>query len=220
MEMLDTGLAVWQILLFSAGVSVLICEAASPGIGILGAAAAALLLGSFLPGVLHGAIEWYAALLMLVGIVLMFVDSGIPGLGPFAAMGLVCLLGALLLAVSSVDQLLISVMSVVFFTFPALGFILWHMPKSKSMKDISLEESLKGDALAAKHPDYVSKTGVALTDLRPAGMVEIDQSRLHATTEHSAFISKGSPVRVLRMQNGAVVVEVLLPQENGKQGPS
>ena len=53
--------------------------------------------------------------------------------------------------------------------------------------------------------DLVGKTGVALTTLRPSGIVEIDGRRIDVTTA-GEFIPKGSPVTVLKAEGMHILV--------------
>lgn len=54
---------------------------------------------------------------------------------------------------------------------------------------------------------YLGKGGVAVTPLRPSGIVVVHGSRLEATTE-GEFIAAGSRVRVVAMGRGQYVVRL------------
>jgi membrane-bound ClpP family serine protease len=53
--------------------------------------------------------------------------------------------------------------------------------------------------------DLTGQTGVALTDLRPAGLVRIGSERVDALTE-GGYIARGTPVTVVHMQGTKVFV--------------
>ena len=52
----------------------------------------------------------------------------------------------------------------------------------------------------------VGRVGVALTDLRPAGIVELEDERLDVVTE-GAFLPRGTAVRILAVHGNRIVVE-------------
>jgi membrane-bound serine protease (ClpP class) len=56
-----------------------------------------------------------------------------------------------------------------------------------------------------ERPDLIGATGVALTDLRPAGAAQFGDERVDVVSD-SAFISAGTPVRVVRSEGYRHVV--------------
>lgn len=59
--------------------------------------------------------------------------------------------------------------------------------------------------------ELVGKTGVAVTDLRPAGAARFDEERIDVVAE-SNWISAGTPVRIVRSEGYRHVVQVVEPQ--------
>ncbi len=55
-----------------------------------------------------------------------------------------------------------------------------------------------GDPEREQRKHYLGKSGIALTPLRPSGVVEIDGTRLEVATE-GEFIAAGSRVRIVAM---------------------
>lgn len=51
----------------------------------------------------------------------------------------------------------------------------------------------------------VGKAGIAHTDLRPAGMADIENQRIDVVSE-AGFITKGSPVKVIEVAGSRIVV--------------
>ncbi len=71
-----------------------------------------------------------------------------------------------------------------------------------------LAEGLEAEAGFQSHEpvaDLVGSTGTALTALRPAGKARIDGKRWNVETEGD-FVDKGEEVRVLRHEEGRIVV--------------
>ena len=88
-------------------------------------------------------------------------------------------------------------------TVVAGGGLFYWMWQSGAWDRFVLETSLsKDDNLIARESEqrthYLGKTGLALTPLRPSGVVEIDQERIEVVTEGD-FIAAGSKVRVVAM---------------------
>ena len=52
---------------------------------------------------------------------------------------------------------------------------------------------------------YLDREGVALTDLKPAGFIEVDGKRLDAMSEGD-YIDKGAKVKVIELRSTALVV--------------
>ena len=83
------------------------------------------------------------------------------------------------------------------------GGAFWWLWKSGAWNRFILSANLKSDEnLIARESEqrasYLGKTGVAITPLRPTGIVEIDGERFEVVTEGD-FISVGSEVKVVAM---------------------
>lgn len=199
------GLAYWELGLYAVGVALLLSEAATPGMGLAGLGGIACLLGCFLPPLLAGAVVWYVFPIVVVSCALLLLDSRLPGVGPLAWLGLIGLFAALFLAEQNAVELAVSLALTAALAVPAVCWTILRLPASKQMKDISLEETLRGNGLQAPPQDRAGARGRALSDLRPGGVILLDGQRLHATAREG-FIERGSAVVVVRMQNGEAVV--------------
>ena len=62
------------------------------------------------------------------------------------------------------------------------------------------------EAAAREESDWLNREGVALSPLRPAGVVEVDGVRLNAESS-GEFIEKGSAVRVTGRSRGGFTVQ-------------
>ena len=56
--------------------------------------------------------------------------------------------------------------------------------------------------------EYVGKTGVALTPLRPAGTVRVDDKRLDVVTVGD-FIMRETPVKIINVEGSKIFVEAI-----------
>lgn len=91
----------------------------------------------------------------------------------------------------------------------AVGFaMLRHLPASKYMEGVMLHhEQSSGDGFvsAVARSDLVGKAGIATSELRPAGMAEIEGERVSVITEGD-WIAAGTPLTVLRAEAMGLVV--------------
>ena len=84
-----------------------------------------------------------------------------------------------------------------------LGGALYVMKQSGAWDRFVLSTSLKRDEMSVareseQRASYLGKTGVALSPLRPTGIVDIDGERIEVATEGD-FIASGSRIRVVAM---------------------
>lgn len=93
-----------------------------------------------------------------------------------------------------------------------VAYMMW---KTGAWERFVLATSLApGDSSSENQADqraqFLGKTGVALTPLRPTGVIEIDGERVEAVTG-GEFISAGSQVRVMAMDRRRIFVRLSDP---------
>lgn len=94
-----------------------------------------------------------------------------------------------------------------------VGIVLWLLPRTKLAKNIVLHRSVDGTA-TAKEKIFLGKTGVTLTPLRPAGMVQIEDQRVDVVTD-GGFIEANIEVVVIAVDGPRVVVEAIKEEATG-----
>ena len=80
--------------------------------------------------------------------------------------------------------------------------------KSPRLQNIVLETHQKdeeGYLSTTTQNEYLGKTGVAISELRPSGIIEIDGERLDALSE-GVFIPKGTTIKVVRVEGSKIIV--------------
>lgn len=96
-----------------------------------------------------------------------------------------------------------------------MALMMRYLPSAPLFRRLVLQKELAGGAgldhgetgaLGGKRP-MVGMSGVAVTDLRPAGKAEIDGRRLNVTCD--GFIEAGTPVRVVDQSDFRILVEKL-----------
>ncbi len=148
--------------------------------------------------------------LIIVGIILIALEIFIiPGFGLAGIPGLLMLLGGVFLAADTLAEGVIYLL----ITFLATGLLVFIGIKTgrakKLWRRISLDEKqiTEGGYVAPKqdYVQYLGKTGIAITLLRPAGSAEIDGQKVDVVTE-GGFIEKGAQVKVIEVEGTRVIV--------------
>ena len=73
-------------------------------------------------------------------------------------------------------------------------------------KEQSMEEGYVG--VPTEQTSIIGHTGVAITDLRPAGKVEVDGKQYDAVSQFGVFIEKGTNIVVSKYEATQVYVRV------------
>lgn len=177
-------------------------------------------LGLFFGGAfLLGLAGWQEVLLLAVGLVALMVEGFVlPGFGVAGMLGIGLIAGAVVLALVGGG----ATSGDVFNAFAVLGtavvitgavFAAWirHLPNSTRWRGLLLTDAVhreEGYLSAPTREDLVGGQGVALTDLRPAGVAEVAGERLDVVSE-GEFIAAGAPVTVVRSDGYRHVVRVV-----------
>jgi len=198
-------------------------ELQSPGLGfpILAAIVAAVLY--FLPNYIEGlAANWEIAL-FVVGLILLLAEVFvIPGFGVAGILGITAILTSLILSMvqnqffdftftppGSIGRasniVLISFVLSTIALF-ALGGSLLNSAAFKRMSVASTQQSSEGYSIKQVEMDrFIGMEGVAVTDLKISGRVEIENERHDAITQ-GGFIEKGTNIKVLENRGNYLVV--------------
>jgi membrane-bound ClpP family serine protease len=123
-----------------------------------------------------------------------------------AGLGLV-LVGRLTAGVNLVDLLVGVGAGIVILGAVGWG-LLRHLPSSRQMEGMLLHHSQASDdgyISAVAREELVGKSGVALSELRPAGMAEIDGERVDVITEGD-WMAAGTLIVVVKAEAMRLVV--------------
>lgn len=204
-------------LLLSLGGLGLFVEIRTPGFGIPGFLGL-LFIGLFFGGHMLNQIQIWMPLLFVLGLALIVLEVFvIPGFGIAGILGLILMFGSVFsvffmntddfniaLLWLSISVILTSVMAVLATVF---------LPKTSPFQRFALGTVMSTDqgyhsAGDVDFQGYLGKTGVAITPLRPAGTVRIDNKRLDVVTV-GAFIAQNTPVKVSEVEGSKISVEAL-----------
>ena len=199
--------------LLAVGVIGVAVEIFTPGFGIPGSVGIVALLlffaGSFAaspPGIVDVA-------LILGGVVLVAVELFvIPGFGVAGVLGFAALAWGIARIFQGNTLTMLGYTTLI--GAALVGLALWLLPNSRLMRPLTLSARLSGSpkeetliVLQSPH-ELLGQTGTALTDLRPAGTVQIDKLRIDVVTE-GGYIARGSDVEVVRVEGNRVTVREL-----------
>lgn len=204
-------------------------ELQSPGLGlpIIIAIIGALLF--FAPHYLEGLAQHWEILIFLVGVLLLMLEIFvIPGFGVAGISGIILIFTAFILtmvfnvgfkfnfnpSLDAAAQVGTSALIVVLGTTAGFFLSLWLGKKlitaDTRFGSLALKTELETDkgfsAQDLRMQQYVGRTGVASTFMRPAGKINIDGEILEATSEHG-LIDKGAEIVVVKFENAQLVVK-------------
>ncbi len=200
-------------ILLSLGIVCLILEFFTPGIGIF-AVMGIILLGLYFGGhMLAGMASWIALLLFLLGLILCAVEIFVPGFGIFGILGIGSIVGSIFLTTPDVGTAVKYSAIVIGVAIILLPIIIKVMSKRKFFDKLTVKEQLTTEkgytARDVSLNDRVGAEGLALTVLRPAGTMELeDGTRLDVVTRGD-FIEQGARVKVVGIDGTWLIVSEL-----------
>ena len=211
------------------GIGGLVLEFFTPGFGIpgaIGVIALALFATTAFVATPAGTVD---LLLILGGVLLLAVEAFVvPGFGVAGVLGLAAI-GAAIIRIFQEDAVAVLATTAVGGGV-LLGLLLWLLPTSRFGKIFTLSDRIGGSVagagaaggggftdpelakLVGDRSDLGGQAGVALSDLRPAGVARFGDERVDVVSEGD-FISAGSRIRVLRTEGTRVTVRALEPGE-------
>ncbi len=201
----------------SVGFIGLIFEALTPGWGV-GGTIGLLAFGSFFSAyIINGAASWGLVVLFLVGLVLITLEIFVvPGFGVTGIGGIAAIFASLFFLFPTTDIALAILATVLLVSIAASIIIIKYFGGSSFWKHISLGESqTKESGYVANYDkkELMGKTGKTISQLRPAGIIQIKGKRLDVVTEGD-FIDKGELVEVIETSGNRIVVRKLMKEDD------
>ncbi|MHC4219561.1 MAG: NfeD family protein [Planctomycetota bacterium] len=207
----------------------LLVELAAPGMGVFGATSGVALLIVIGAPWLAGMAQWWEILLIILGLGLIAVELFvIPGFGVAGIAGAACLLVGLVgtfisddLSTPAGQSDLVTGVAATFTSLLAAGIAAWLLFRQIETLPLLGRFILKAEVSeaggegpgmleaiggTAERPLEAGSTGVAETDLRPAGRANFD-GRLVDVKSIGDYIDRGTRVRVVTVGRFAIEVE-------------
>lgn len=205
-------------LLLSLGVLGLIIEIKTPTFGLAGAAGLTMLALFFGSRYIIGLAGMEEFILLGAGVVLLGIEAfvlpgfGVAGFAGIAAIGSSVFFSLLPRYATAADiSSAAGILSVAGIAVVLIGWaLIRHLPGSGrfARSGLLLSDSTSketGYSSASVRAELVGASGVAVTDLRPAGVARIGEERIDVVAD-SEWIEAGTPVRVIRAEGYRHVV--------------
>lgn len=198
-------------------------ELHSPGVGFPSAAAIIAAVLYFFPLYITGIASSWIILLFVLGVMLIVLEVFVvPGFGITGIAGITCICAAVILGLIehytfslshlNADAVWSSMVIFLAGIFLAVGAI-WYLTSSHGPKwvrrhtELMLTQQVKDGYIGVDMApvNYIGLEGAAVTDMRPAGKVEINGEVLDAVATRG-FIHAGARVRVMKYENAQIYV--------------
>ena len=199
----------YSFLFLLGGLLLLFVELQIPGFGIPGILGITLIVLTFVGNYLAGLAGIEAILLLIGGIILLLIELHTPGFGVPGITGIIALFTSLYMVLGGGIN---AIRSIVLASILILGTIILfirYLPESFAWKRIALRESTSTEAgytTVNIDQGLVGKEGIALTLLRPVGIVEIENRRYDCLTE-GEYIPSGTRVIVTKVIGNKIFVK-------------
>lgn len=198
-------------------------ELQSPGVGFPSAAAIIAAVLYFLPLYLTGIASSWIVLLFVAGLILVVMEMFvIPGFGVTGIAGICCICASLILgllehftfSLGHVDSGALWQTVLIFMSGLILAIgVIWYLTSShgpmwaRRHTELLLTQQVKDGYIGVDMTPslYIGLEGVAVTDMRPAGKVEVNGQVMDAVAV-MGFISAGDRVKVTKYENAQIYV--------------
>ena len=199
-------------LLLVLGLVGIFIEIKTPGFGVPGVLGVSALTLFFLGHMASGASDWGPMVIFFVGLLLLALEIFvIPGFGLVGILGVLCIIVSFFWAFgfenisTALRVVTISLIAAIVIMTVLAMYVLPHTPL---FKRVALDTEMNAeDGYQAQTADMalIGACGVAITPLRPAGVVKIGEKRYDASSEGD-FLDPGSEVEVTACNGFQLVV--------------
>ena len=152
-----------------------------------------------------------AIIFIAVGFILLCIEILIPGFGLIGVMGSILMFVGVVIAgyMEGIWTAITYAGITIVLSLVACAVGFWIMPKTRVGKAFILGTSEQSKSGFRASPEelarFTGKSGITLTPLRPAGIMDIDGDRVDVVTR-GEFIEKGQTVKVIEVEGSRIVV--------------
>lgn len=147
--------------------------------------------------------------LLIIGFALVLLEMHIPGFGVPGIAGSICLILAVVFTAQNFAQALVMTLAILAILGVMLAIVLTFFAKGKLFKPFVLSDEQKKEHgyISSSDLDYLlEKQGIAITDLRPSGSVDIDGVKFDVITD-GEYISAGTKVKIFKVSGVKLLVK-------------
>ncbi len=185
------------LLMLIAGLSLVLFEFYTAGVGVAGVTGALALVGAF-AGFAHLPVRWWAVALVVVAFVAFAVELQVGTLGPYTGLGFLLLLAGAWWLYGGSDRLDPPLWVLAALVVATMVFVVGGM--TAMIRSRFSTPTIGREAL-------VGELGLAVEAVAPQGIVEIQGARWRALTNRATPIEAGAAVRVVAVDGFALEVE-------------
>ncbi len=190
----------------------LVLELYSPGFGIPGIMGLSSLGLFFFGHTIAGFAGFETILLFIIGFALLIAEFFIPG-GIVGIIGGALMIISLLFAGANFVHMAYSILIAMFIAVIGMVIIMkffgkrLHVFNKLVLKDATTTE--EGYVSNVNRIELIGKVGVAITPLRPAGVISVDNERIDAVSEGS-YIDARKKIEVIKVEGSRIVVREII----------
>ncbi|MDO5423818.1 MAG: NfeD family protein [Eubacteriales bacterium] len=147
-------------------------------------------------------------LLLVAGFILVGIEIVLPGFSVPGVSGIICLVVGVFLLADTVTEGVFITIAVLALLGILMAVLLWLLSKGKLRTPLILKEEQNREEgyLSSSDLNYLlNKKGYAVTDLRPAGVGNIDEIKFDVMSEGN-YISKGAEIQIIKVEGSKLVV--------------
>ncbi len=195
-------------LLLAIGLIGIVVEVFTPGFGV-GGIASIIAFGLYFGGnILAGNSNWISLTFFVIGLILIVIEGMVPGFGLPGISGIIAFVAGIIMAMNNISSAVLSLSIAIILTaivviiFVKLGY------QSKIFNDVILSNELlkdKGYIPSDDMEHLLGEEGKALSDLRPAGFIEIRNNKYDALSE-GGFIERNDKIKVVKVEGSKIFV--------------
>lgn len=200
-------------LLLSVGFLGILIEFWTAGWGIagtLGIIALSLFFGGHMIVNIAG---WEAVILFLVGLILLIVEIFfIPGFGVAGIAGIVAVIASIVLIMGSFVQATYSILFALILTLIVFLILMKYLPSTRIWNKFILstqQNKEQGYTVATQELNKLEgEEGVAITPLRPSGIVKVHQMKLNVITR-GEYLDANTRIKIVSIEGNKIIVEAI-----------
>lgn len=195
-------------LLLAIGFIGVVVEIFTPGFGV-GGIASIISFGLYFGGnILAGNSNWISLTLFVIGLILIVIEGMVPGFGLPGISGIILIVLGIIMAMDNLRLAVLSLSIAIILTtivtviFVKLGY------RSKIFNNVILSNELlkdKGYIPSDDMEHLLGEEGIALSDLRPAGFIEIGSYKYDALSD-GGFIVRNDKIKVVKVEGSKIFV--------------
>lgn len=195
-------------LLLTIGLIGIAVEIFTPGFGV-GGIASIIAFGLYFGGnILAGNSNWISLTFFVIGLMLIVIEGMVPGFGLPGISGIIFIVIGIIMAMNNLRLAVLSLSIAIILTTIATIIFVKLGCRSKIFNNVILSNKLLKDKgyIPSKDMEHLlGEEGIALSELRPAGFIEIGNNKYDALSD-GGFIVRNDKIKVVKVEGSKIFV--------------